>query len=535
MSNRFMTDGAGQEVCAQMDKVIARFNGTTPPEVTPGTYDSKDFLSEETGRALAGKVSDLADAVGAFIENNGNDISNAVVTLGASLTYNGSAQTQTVASVKLGSVTLRAGTDYDISGNVATNAGNYTLIVSGKGDYSGFVFVDWSIAKAQGSISAPSSVNIVGIVGLKKEITFSANGNEGSVVAISANPNVVTSGVVGNTIVFELVSTGDTSITLKFADNANYIASTQISVSAKAAASTLNDNSWEVIKAIADQDLGESVWSIGDTKSITLNGEMGEVDFNNETYWVYIIGFNHNADLEGDHLIHFAGFKTAQENGKDMAITGGGYGSQFINNRYLAINHWGSATYGGWAACDARYDILGSTDVPPQNYGSEHQEGDVGYDPTENCTSSPVQKTLMASLPADLRAVMHYAVKYTDNFGNLDRRPDLSHVTGTKDYLPLLGAVEIWGEFQSEEAGTAQQWEKINPAENVYQKRYAYFLHGNSSIKYKRASLTVAAEYYCRSVGPSNSTDQWRTCEPDGGIGSSYPSYDYGFAPIFFV
>lgn len=63
MSNRFMTDGAGQELCAQLDKVIARFNGTTPPEVTSEDYDSKDFLSEETGRALADKFSDLSEAV----------------------------------------------------------------------------------------------------------------------------------------------------------------------------------------------------------------------------------------------------------------------------------------------------------------------------------------------------------------------------------------------------------------------------------------------------------------------------------------
>ena len=76
------------------------------------------------------------------------DISAATVTLGASLTYNGGTQTQTVASVTLNGTTLKEGVDYTLSGNTGKDAGNYTLTVTGKGNYIGKTSKAWSIAKA---------------------------------------------------------------------------------------------------------------------------------------------------------------------------------------------------------------------------------------------------------------------------------------------------------------------------------------------------------------------------------------------------
>ena len=77
------------------------------------------------------------------------DISAATVTLGASLTYNGGTQTQTIASVTLDGTTLKEGVDYTISGNTGKDAGNYTLTVTGKGNYIGKTSKAWSIAKAK--------------------------------------------------------------------------------------------------------------------------------------------------------------------------------------------------------------------------------------------------------------------------------------------------------------------------------------------------------------------------------------------------
>ena len=76
------------------------------------------------------------------------DLSSAKVTLGASLTYNGGTQTQTVASVTLNGTTLKEGVDYTLSGNTGKDAGNYTLTVTGKGNYTGTLKVSFPIAKA---------------------------------------------------------------------------------------------------------------------------------------------------------------------------------------------------------------------------------------------------------------------------------------------------------------------------------------------------------------------------------------------------
>lgn len=75
------------------------------------------------------------------------DISGAKVTLGDSLTYNGSEQTQTVASVTLAGY---ENVTYTVSGNTATDAGeDYELTVNGTGNFTGSVKVGFSVAAAQ--------------------------------------------------------------------------------------------------------------------------------------------------------------------------------------------------------------------------------------------------------------------------------------------------------------------------------------------------------------------------------------------------
>ena len=85
------------------------------------------------------------------------DITKAEVTLGDSLTFNGKAQTQTIKSVAIGEseekLTLTAG-DYEVSGATQTDAGNYTLTVTGKGNFTGSATKDFTIAKADASAIA---------------------------------------------------------------------------------------------------------------------------------------------------------------------------------------------------------------------------------------------------------------------------------------------------------------------------------------------------------------------------------------------
>lgn len=61
--------------------------------------------------------------------------------------YNGKEQTVTV-EIKVGDKILEAGRDYEVTGNTATNAGEYVMTVIGKGNYAGELSVEWSIEKA---------------------------------------------------------------------------------------------------------------------------------------------------------------------------------------------------------------------------------------------------------------------------------------------------------------------------------------------------------------------------------------------------
>lgn len=69
------------------------------------------------------------------ISNELEAFENAVVTIGK-VTYNGTAQLPSV-TVKIGSVTLKSGTDYILSAYDNTNAGTATAVITGKGKYEG--------------------------------------------------------------------------------------------------------------------------------------------------------------------------------------------------------------------------------------------------------------------------------------------------------------------------------------------------------------------------------------------------------------
>lgn len=465
-------------------------------------YTAAQTLTDEQ-KAQARENIGAADASG-----SGKDIANATVTLGASLTYNGSAQTQTVASVKLGSDTLAEGTDYKVAGNVATNAGNYTLIVSGKGDYTGFVFVDWSIAKAQGSISvSETSVNIVGSPGTTKQITVNVTSGYGDLVATSSAPNVATVFMLGNTLTITSVSEGSATITVRLVGN--YFAEESIAANVVVVSSVLNDTAWKSVRFVADNDLGANYWAVGDTKAITLNGTVGTKAYNNVTLWTYILGFNHNASVEGEHLIHFGCFKTAQTDGVDVALVDSHYDSFSTGGeKWFNMNHSSNTNSGGWKGCDMRYDILGSTDT---NNG----------DPTSTCATFPVAGTLMAAFPEDLRAVMKPATKYTDNAGGGGN--NLSDITATQDYMPLLAEFEVQGER-----------EYATSVEQNYQTQYAYYANGNSKVKYRQTSTGTSARWWCRSPDARNI---YFFCDVDtyGSANFENAGYSLGVSPVFFI
>ena len=135
------------------------------------------------------------------------DITQAEISLGEQLTYNGQAQTQEIV-VKYNDDTLVKGTDYTITGNVNTNAGTYELTVTGIGSYEGSVKVEYVIAKATYDMSGVKLEN--------KTVTY--NGSEHVVVITGTLPSGVTVSYENN----EQTNSGTYKVVAKFEGNENY-------------------------------------------------------------------------------------------------------------------------------------------------------------------------------------------------------------------------------------------------------------------------------------------------------------------------
>ena len=74
------------------------------------------------------------------------DLTDDMITLGTQKTYNGTEQSVQIASVKDGTASLIATIDYTIeSGNKAADVGNNTLVIKGKGNYTGEASATWSL------------------------------------------------------------------------------------------------------------------------------------------------------------------------------------------------------------------------------------------------------------------------------------------------------------------------------------------------------------------------------------------------------
>ena len=250
---------------------------------------------------------------------------------------------------------------------------------------------------------------------------------------------------------------------------------------------TLNDNDWATIKEVADESKGANYWAVGDCKQITINGKLSDgLTLSNYNTWVYIIGFDHNSEREGTGIA-FQGFKTAQSGGTDICLCGSGYYSNKYSGQWFNMNN-NNSTSGGWGGCNMRNNTL------------------------------PVVK---AALPSDLQAVIKTTALYTDNTGGSTTSP--SYVTQTQDELYLLAEYEIFG---------ARRY--ANAAEQNYQQQYAYYISGNSKIKYKHDNTATAAHWWERSVGSADTT---RFCRvyTNGTASDDSASDSLGLTPAFKV
>ena len=249
----------------------------------------------------------------------------------------------------------------------------------------------------------------------------------------------------------------------------------------------LNNATWAQIKEVAEKSQGANYWSVGDTKQITMNGKVSDgLTLSNYQTYVYIIGFNHNSSVEGTGIA-FGGFKTAQANGTDICLCDSGYSNSKTSGQWFNMNNL-NRNSGGWKNSRMR-----STTIP----------------------------LVKSALPSDLRAVLKTTTLYSDNMGG--GRDIASYVNTTQDELYLLAEFEIFG---------ARTY--ANSAEQNYQKQYAYYVAGNSKIKYKHDSTATAAYWFERSVSAEFAND-FCGVYTNGDVYRGNAHYSFGLALAFKV
>ena len=261
-------------------------------------------------------------------------------------------------------------------------------------------------------------------------------------------------------------------------------------VTPKAFDPVLENNTWEQISDVSTAGSASSAWAVGDTHSILINGTVGTRSIN-QTLYVFIIGFDHNASVEGSGVT-FHGFKTAASGGRDVCLVGSNYGNASYTSGDFIMKP-ADSNNGGWASSNMRSHCLGSANA-----------------------SSPTANTLMSALPTDLRAYMKPMTIWTNNAVGTNNTASAS-----TDYLPLLSEYEIFGTTTYSCAAEAQ-----------HQQQYTYYSSGNSKIKYRHDSTSSAAYWWERSP---YSGDAYGFCRVhiSGNAGYSSASWSSGVAPAF--
>ena len=257
----------------------------------------------------------------------------------------------------------------------------------------------------------------------------------------------------------------------------------------------LDEIDWATIREVSDAGQGANYWSIGDRKAVTLNGTIGKLSLSNVTTYAFIIGFNHNASVEGANRIHFQLAKTALSGGTDVCFCDSSYNSNVSTTGYFSMNS-SRTNSGGWASSQMRTNICGTS-------------------------LSSYSGTIIAVIPAALRAVLKSVTKYTDNTGGGSTAA--SAVTATTDYFFLLSEYEVFGSISF-----------ANSNEPSKQAQYAYYSAGNSKIKYKHGGTTTAAFWWLRSPISGNSY-RFVLVSTGGTVNGTIANRSFGFAPGFCV
>ena len=247
----------------------------------------------------------------------------------------------------------------------------------------------------------------------------------------------------------------------------------------------LDDNSWKAIKWASENNIGQNYWAVGDCKQITMNGKVSDgLTLTNYFAWVFIIGFNHNAEREGNGIA-FQGFKAADK-GKDVCLVDSSYNYDKTSGTWFNMNNVNN-NRGGWEASLMRKNVM------------------------------PLIK---AAFPADLQAVIKTSTIYTDNEGG-----------GTADVVPTATQDDVFLLAEYEVFGTRTY---ASTQEQNYLKQYAYYADGNSKVKCRHNATANVATWWERSPYSAH-TYSFCVVYTDGSAGSYGAYFCVCVSPAFKV
>lgn len=336
------------------------------------------------------------------------------------------------------SVSGKAGSDGTVTLTVA-NSGNYTVSAT----YSGAKSNSKSVQVSRSGQQYTTSVNF---------ITLTVTAPEGSTITVKNGGTTLSD--TGGTVKFWLPNTGTWTVTASLNGDSSVSEVqaneyTDYSISLEYVPESLNDATWEQIGELSSSGKAKNYFSVGDSKTIHLSGQIpigsssGYDTFNTDVD-VFIIGFDHNPDVEGTNKTTFC---LGKKNGKMVALSTSGLGkqaSQSYANYQCAFCIWPTemAAISWDFSTMYLYVLSNGSSYSPQN---------------------PRQYSLMAALPSDLRSVMKQTVKYvrTMSSGSVVAKP-------CNNYLFLFSEPELRVPRAS------------NPQDRDYQERYEYFSSGNA-------------------------------------------------------
>lgn len=407
--------------------------------------------------------------------------------------------TQLIVTVSAGATVTATNGSKTISGT-SGSTGVCTLTVPETGTWSVSATLNGQTSNTQ-SISVKDSYAVT-LTFFSAIITVTVD--SGATVVLKKGGTTLQTKTSTGTAVFTVTETG--TYTVEATKNGQTVSgtvnvvsgTTSYSLTLYFASSTLNNNDWATIKAVSDKGEGANYWSIGDRKEVTLNGTVGALSLSAFTTYAFIIGFNHNSAVEGVNRIHFQIGKTALSGGTDVCFCDSKYGPTGgwpqAGAGYFAMNTNGT-NFGGWKSSQMRTAICGTN-------------------------LSSYSGTIIAVIPAALRAVLKSVTKYTDNTGNSS---DASAVTATTDYFFLLSEYEVFGTIS-----------RGNPNESSRQARYSYYSAGNSKIKRKHNGTEIVAQWWLRSPTARDS-GRFTDVNTDETVVDATAIYSLGFAPGFCV